>query len=60
MQATQMRNSPTNVTEVIIPGSGHWLMEEGTGGGEGAVGVFGQEVSVPGLAIRRGLVLVRR
>ena len=55
-----MRNSPTNVTEVIIPGSGHWLMEEGTGGGEGAVGVFGQEVSVPGLAIRRGLVLVRR
>jgi pimeloyl-ACP methyl ester carboxylesterase len=28
MQATQMRNAASNVTEVIIPGSGHWLMEE--------------------------------
>ena len=28
MQAKQMRNAATNVTEVIIPGSGHWLMEE--------------------------------
>jgi pimeloyl-ACP methyl ester carboxylesterase len=28
MQATQMRNAASNVTEVIVPGSGHWLMEE--------------------------------
>lgn len=28
MQAEQMRNAATNVTEVIVPGSGHWLMEE--------------------------------
>jgi pimeloyl-ACP methyl ester carboxylesterase len=27
-QAVVMRNSATNVTEVVIPGSGHWLMEE--------------------------------
>jgi pimeloyl-ACP methyl ester carboxylesterase len=23
-----MRNAASNVTEVVIPGSGHWLMEE--------------------------------
>jgi pimeloyl-ACP methyl ester carboxylesterase len=23
-----MRNAATNVTEVVIPGPGHWLMEE--------------------------------
>jgi pimeloyl-ACP methyl ester carboxylesterase len=28
MQAAQMRNAASNVTEVIVPGSGHWLMEE--------------------------------
>ena len=28
MQAKQMRNAATDVTEVVIPGSGHWLMEE--------------------------------
>jgi pimeloyl-ACP methyl ester carboxylesterase len=27
-QAAQMRNAASNVTEVVIPGSGHWLMEE--------------------------------
>lgn len=27
-QAEQMRNAASNVTAVIIPGSGHWLMEE--------------------------------
>jgi pimeloyl-ACP methyl ester carboxylesterase len=27
-QAAQMRNAATNVTEVVVPGSGHWLMEE--------------------------------
>ncbi|EJL91036.1 putative hydrolase or acyltransferase of alpha/beta superfamily [Herbaspirillum sp. CF444] len=27
-QAEQMRNAATNVTEVIIPDAGHWLMEE--------------------------------
>lgn len=28
MQAEQMRNAATNVTEVVVPGSGHWLMKE--------------------------------
>lgn len=23
-----MRNAATDVTEVVIPGAGHWLMEE--------------------------------
>jgi pimeloyl-ACP methyl ester carboxylesterase len=23
-----MRNAASNVTEVVIPGAGHWLMEE--------------------------------
>lgn len=27
-QAIQMRNAASDVTEVIIPGAGHWLMEE--------------------------------
>ncbi len=27
-QAAQMRHAASNVTEVIIPGAGHWLMEE--------------------------------
>ncbi len=27
-QAVVMRNAATNVTEVVIPNSGHWLMEE--------------------------------
>ncbi len=29
-QAVVMRNAATNVTEVVIPNSGHWLMEEQT------------------------------
>ena len=28
MEATVMRNAATDVTEVVISGSGHWLMEE--------------------------------
>lgn len=28
MEATVMRNAATNVTEVVVKGSGHWLMEE--------------------------------
>jgi pimeloyl-ACP methyl ester carboxylesterase len=27
-EAVVMRNAATNVTEIVIPGSGHWLMEE--------------------------------
>src|SRR5260370_11271906 len=27
-QAIIMRNAATNVTEAVVPGSGHWLMEE--------------------------------
>jgi pimeloyl-ACP methyl ester carboxylesterase len=27
-EAAVMRNAATNVTELIVPGSGHWLMEE--------------------------------
>jgi pimeloyl-ACP methyl ester carboxylesterase len=28
MEAVVMRNAATDVTEVVIPGAGHWLMEE--------------------------------
>jgi pimeloyl-ACP methyl ester carboxylesterase len=28
MEATVMRNAATNVTELVVKGSGHWLMEE--------------------------------
>ncbi|HEY6349172.1 MAG TPA: alpha/beta hydrolase [Candidatus Angelobacter sp.] len=28
LQAVIMRNVATNVQEAIVPGSGHWLMEE--------------------------------
>jgi pimeloyl-ACP methyl ester carboxylesterase len=28
MEAVVMRNAATDVTEVVIPNSGHWLMEE--------------------------------
>jgi pimeloyl-ACP methyl ester carboxylesterase len=27
-QAAVMRNAATHVTEVVVPGAGHWLMEE--------------------------------
>jgi pimeloyl-ACP methyl ester carboxylesterase len=27
-EALVMRNAATNVTEVVIPDAGHWLMEE--------------------------------
>jgi pimeloyl-ACP methyl ester carboxylesterase len=27
-QAVVMRNVAVNVTEAVVPGSGHWLMEE--------------------------------
>jgi pimeloyl-ACP methyl ester carboxylesterase len=27
-QAVVMRNAASDVTEVVIPGAGHWLMEE--------------------------------
>jgi pimeloyl-ACP methyl ester carboxylesterase len=27
-EAAVMRNAATNVTELVVPGSGHWLMEE--------------------------------
>jgi pimeloyl-ACP methyl ester carboxylesterase len=29
-EAAVMRNAATNVTEVVVPGAGHWLMEEAT------------------------------
>jgi len=29
-EAIVMRNAATNVTELVVPGSGHWLMEEAT------------------------------
>lgn len=28
MEAVVMRNAASNVTELVVPGSGHWLMEE--------------------------------
>ncbi|HTO68150.1 MAG TPA: alpha/beta hydrolase [Bradyrhizobium sp.] len=28
MEAVVMRNAATDVTEVVIPDAGHWLMEE--------------------------------
>ena len=28
MEAVVMRNAASDVTEVVIPGAGHWLMEE--------------------------------
>ena len=28
MEAVVMRNAATDVTEVVIPNAGHWLMEE--------------------------------
>ena len=31
MEAVVMRNAATNVTELVVPGSGHWLMEEAPG-----------------------------
>jgi len=31
MEAVVMRNAATNVTELVVPGAGHWLMEEATG-----------------------------
>ena len=27
-QAVVMRNAATDVTELVVPGAGHWLMEE--------------------------------
>jgi len=30
-EAVVMRNAATQVTELVVPGSGHWLMEEATG-----------------------------
>jgi len=30
-EAIVMRNAATNVTELVVPGSGHWLMEEAPG-----------------------------
>jgi len=30
-EAVVMRNAATNVTELVVPGSGHWLMEEAPG-----------------------------
>ncbi|NII74858.1 pimeloyl-ACP methyl ester carboxylesterase [Dyella sp. SG562] len=29
-EAVVMRNAATNVTELVVPGAGHWLMEEAT------------------------------
>jgi pimeloyl-ACP methyl ester carboxylesterase len=29
-EAAVMRNAATNVTELVVPGAGHWLMEEAT------------------------------
>ena len=30
-EAVVMRNAATNVTELVVPGAGHWLMEEAPG-----------------------------
>lgn len=29
-EAVVMRNAATQVTELVVPGAGHWLMEEAT------------------------------
>lgn len=39
-QAAVMRNAATNVTEVVIPDAGHWLMEEAPAATIDAVEVF--------------------
>jgi pimeloyl-ACP methyl ester carboxylesterase len=39
-EALQMRNAATNVTEVVIPESGHWLMEEAPGPTMAAIEAF--------------------
>ena len=40
MEATVMRNAATNVTELVVKGSGHWLMEEAPTEVVGAIGTF--------------------
>jgi pimeloyl-ACP methyl ester carboxylesterase len=30
-EAVVMRNAATNVTELVVPDAGHWLMEEAPG-----------------------------
>ena len=39
-EAIVMRNAATNVTEVVIPNAGHWLMEEQTSATISAVSAF--------------------
>ncbi len=39
-EAVVMRNAAVNVTEVVIPGAGHWLMEEAPAATIGAVRQF--------------------
>jgi pimeloyl-ACP methyl ester carboxylesterase len=39
-QAVVMRNAAVNVTEVVIPGAGHWLMEEEPAATEKAIRQF--------------------
>ena len=38
--AIVMRNAATNVTELVVPDAGHWLMEEQTAATVGAVSGF--------------------
>ena len=40
MEAVVMRNAAINVTELVVPGSGHWLMEEAPDQTIGAVQAF--------------------
>ena len=39
-EAAVMRNAATNVTELVVPNAGHWLMEEATGPTITAIGNF--------------------
>ncbi|TPI18570.1 hypothetical protein [Mesorhizobium sp. B4-1-1] len=46
LEATVMRNAATNVAEVVIPDSGHWLMEEATQPTMGAVQGFSVSIAI--------------
>ena len=39
-EAIVMRNAATDVTELVIPNAGHWLMEEQSGATISAVSAF--------------------
>lgn len=49
-EAEEMRNAATNVTELVVPNAGHWLMEEATDTTVSAVRRFVEGKPVPGAA----------